>query len=155
MQRRPKTLVFLPLALALPCCAGKDISRDGPVVRIGDREWTVETARTARQRYDGLSGRSNIPPDRGLLFIYPAPRIIRLCMRDCAYPLDAVFIGADMRVVSAAAMTVEPDRAGRRVYTSERPAVYALEVRGGTVAAAGIARGDSVRFDGVDTRASE
>ncbi len=131
------------------------MSREGPVVRIGDREWTVETARTARRRYDGLSGRSDIPPDRGMLFIYPEPRIIRLCMRDCAHPLDAVFIGADMRVVCTAAMRVEPDCAGRRVYTSERPAVYALEVRGGTVAAAGIARGDAVRFAGVDTRAAE
>jgi uncharacterized membrane protein (UPF0127 family) len=67
-------------------------------------------------------------------------------MRGCYIPLDIAFIDADGYVVKTATMAVEDDLAGRIVYSSDRPAQFALEVPAGTLAAANVKPGSKVIF---------
>jgi len=133
------------LLAAIGCAAPPDAR---PRVRIRDRTWFVELATTGEQRYRGLSGRPALAEDAGMLFVYPYPRVLEFCMRGCDVPIDVAFLGADLRVVSIHQMRVEADRAGQEVYSSGRPAQYALEVRGGALRRAGVTVGDRAELLG-------
>lgn len=115
-------------------------------VTIRGQSWQVELATTAEQRYQGFSDRKDLPAGRGMLFIYPQPRVLDFCMRFCLIPLDIAFIGPDMRVVRMCTMEVEPYGRDTKLYGSEVPAQYALEVPKGALAAAGVKVGDKVEF---------
>lgn len=69
-------------------------------------------------------------------------------MRGCLIPLDIVFISTDLRVVAVHTMSVEPDLAGRKVYSSKVPAQFALELQAGQLALAGVKPGAVVTFAG-------
>lgn len=121
-----------------------------PKVSINGRSWRVELATTVAQRWKGLSGRTELAPDAGMLFVYPAPDVLHFCMRGCYIDLDIAFLGPDLRVVATHRMKVEPDRAGRALYSSGVAAQYALEVRVGALAGADVRVGDRAFFsDGV------
>ena len=117
-------------------------------MRIGQWTWFVEVAATRQGRYQGLSGRGHLPDNAGMLFVYPRETVLRFCMRRCAVPIDIAFIDRDLRVVKIATMAVEPDRTGRRQYSSDAPAQYALEVAGGLFERRGIRPGDKVTLLG-------
>jgi uncharacterized membrane protein (UPF0127 family) len=138
-----RAIGWLVIAAAVPGCAA---GGSGPQVRISQGRWQVELAVTNQQRYQGLSGRSSIPEGTGMLFVYPAARVRNYCMRGCPVPIDIAFIGADRRIVRTYTMAVEPDLAGRVVYSSGAPAQYVLEVAGGALAKAGVSVGDSVEL---------
>jgi len=123
-----------------------------PSVRINGHSWQVKLAMTARARYRGLSGRDNLPAERGMLFVYPRAKNLAYCMRGCEIPIDIVFISPAGLVVNVYAMQVEPDRAGRVRYESHVPACYALELAGGQAKLAGIAVGDRVEFINIPPR---
>ncbi|MBS3820348.1 MAG: hypothetical protein GVY16_06910 [Planctomycetes bacterium] len=118
-------------------------------VRIGGRVWTVELAMTNASRDRGLSGRRELPADRGMLFVFPREKTLNFCMRQCHIPIDVVFLDANGRIVNMHAMSVEADRVGRVRYSSYVPAQYALEVAGGTIKTAGLRIGQQVDLIGV------
>ncbi len=141
-------LVCFALYAVIVVADGCKPARSAPRVRINGTTWFVDLAVTRKERYKGLSGRRDLSDSAGMLFIFPDAAIRRFCMRGCYIPLDIAFIGADLKIVRMATMEVEPDRAGRRIYDSGRPAQYVLEVPAGTLARASIAVGDSVELLG-------
>ena len=139
--------ILLCLLAMLPIRCRKSAPSTATVT-IRSQTWRVEVAITAPQRYAGLSGRANLAEGQGLLFVYPAPRVLEFCMRGCDRPLDVAFLESDLRVVKIHTMAVEPGLAGRATYSSETPAQYALEVRGEALQRAGVQPGDQVFLSG-------
>jgi len=138
----------LLLCLALGA-AGGGCRRKAPAPRtvtINSHRWFVDLAVTDEQRYRGLSGRTELGVNVGMLFIYPDDRVLEFCMRGCPIDLDIAFISSRMRVVGVQAMSAEPDRVGRTIYSSRVPARYALEVAAGSLQRAGVRAGDRVTF---------
>lgn len=149
----PRTIssAALPIAAALIatlCLAGCRAQPAQPQVTIRAHTWRVDLALTPQQCFQGLSGVTNLPAGRGMLFIFPDSALRAFCMRGCYIPLDIAFLDDRLRVVHTATMAVEPDRAGRVVYASQLPAKYALEVPAGALSAAGVAPGDHAAFTG-------
>lgn len=139
-------LVFLAAAAAcLPGCGGEDDPKT-PQVTLRGRTWRVDLAMTQSRRYVGLSGRRELSPGTGMLFVYPDSAIREFCMRECYIPIDIAFLDADRRVVRMHTMQVEPDRLGRVAYSSDEPCQYALEVPAGELAEAGVQVGDVAEF---------
>ena len=137
-----KTLACAGLCLVLAHAApGCRKASQADRVTINGRTWQVELATTAQQRYQGLSGRRSLDDSGGMLFVYQRPKVLEFCMRDCHIPLDIAFITSDMRVTKVYTMAVEPDRAGRKQYSSGMAAQYGLEVGGGELARAGVVVG--------------
>jgi uncharacterized membrane protein (UPF0127 family) len=119
-----------------------------PRVTINGVTWKVELAVTDEQRRVGLSNRTELAQETGMLFVFDRPQILSFCMRDCYIPLDIAFIGSDKRVVQTYTMSVEPDRAGRAMYESRLPAKWALEVPAGSLDKAKVKIGHKVEFAG-------
>ena len=129
---------------AVPSWASQ--GNNGARVTINDCVWRVELAIDPADRYRGLGGRAALAKDAGMLFVFPEPDVQVFCMRDCLFDLDIAFLDADRRVIAIHTMRAEPERAGIATYSSNRPALYALEVRSGALAAAGVTLGDQAQF---------
>jgi len=126
-------------------------------VEIGGEPFELELALDAGSRYTGLSGRSAIDPNGGMLFVDPVERPQAMVMRDCPMPIDVAFLDASGEVVAIYEMRPElPRRPGEsrseyesrlRVYGSGVPAKFAIETAGGRLSEVGLQEGDRVVFD--------
>lgn len=110
---------------------------------IGAAELRVEVATTPATRACGLSQRDSLAPDRGMLFVFPAPAPRAFWMKDTRIPLSIAFLDADKTVTNTHDMA--PLDSGPR-YPSEGAARYALEVNQGWFEANGVTPGSVARF---------
>jgi uncharacterized protein len=112
----------------------------------GEVSFQVEIAATPEKREVGLMYRRELPPDHGMLFIFPAERINSFWMKNTPIPLDMIFISRERNIVGIVHETVPFSLEGRSVSV---PSQYVLEINGGLSRRYGFKAGDAVRFDAV------
>ena len=86
--------------------------------------------------------RTNIPPDRGMIFPYDPPQQVSFWMKNTLVPLDIIYIRSDgtiARIVNAQAMDITPLPSGE-------PIALVLEIAGGRAKQLGIKEGDTVSW---------
>ncbi len=103
---------------------------------------TVELARTSQEQETGLMGRTTLPADRGMLFIFPQPGLVGFWMKDTLIALSVAFIDANGQIIDIQEM--EP--MSETVHQPNRNYLYALEVPKGYFAAKNIKPGDKFTF---------
>lgn len=107
-------------------------------VYIGDKWFELELALDPESRYQGLSDRTAIDANSGMLFVFPQPAPLEFVMRRCLVPIDLIYLGPGGRVVAMHHMATEPyatpDNALRR-YPSRWPAQFAIELSQGSIEA--------------------
>lgn len=134
------------LALAGALTAAPTIAGDADALVIeasgGPVRFQVEIADTPEERARGLMFRDALPPDAGMLFVYPHEQVISMWMRNTLIPLDMLFIGADGRVVNIRERAVP---GSTETIPSAGPVRAVLELNGGTVARLKLKPGDRVR----------
>ena len=103
----------------------------------------VTVADTFQERYTGLSDAESLGPDEGMLFVHDGESERTYVMRDMAFPIDIVFIGADRRVTAVHHAEVEEppltQYSGRARWVLEVPYNWTVEH--------GVSVGDRVRLD--------
>ena len=128
VSRSPAGLEQVPLTIT----SGQRIHR-----------FTVEIARTQEEQATGLMDRSQLAPDRGMIFPFDPPRDASFWMKNTLIPLDMIFVRTDGSIANIAANTVplslEP-------VPSEGPVGAVLELAGGRAAELGIKPGDKVAW---------
>lgn len=62
------------------------------IVRIGDREWLVETVASPESRANGLSDRDTLCPDCAMLFRFDTEGTYGFWMKDMRFPIDIAWI---------------------------------------------------------------
>jgi len=114
-------------------------------IRSGKKthRFTVELARTAEEQAMGLMNRSELAPDRGMVFPFEPPREASFWMKNTLIPLDMIFVRADGTIANIEANTVplslDP------VFSAGAVAAV-LEIAGGRAAELGIKPGDAVKW---------
>jgi uncharacterized membrane protein (UPF0127 family) len=133
-------LALLVLFVACPAFSAgpQDLTID---TAKGPAHFTVELATTPAQRELGLMFRQALPPDAGMLFIYPDEESVAFWMKNTLIPLDMLFIGADGHIRRIAERAVP---LSETPIPSVDPVEAVLEVNGGTVERLGIRQGDLV-----------
>ena len=147
----------------------KPASRTAKVTIAGET-FDLELALDDESRFRGLSGRTEIARNGGMLFVFPdvSVRVQGFVMRDCPIPIDIIYVGRDGRVVSMFAMTPEAPRsdderelsrapgwawvnakyeARLQQYNSRYPAQYVIELAGGRLKDLKVQEGDLIEFD--------
>lgn len=100
----------------------------------------IEVAATPGARTRGLMGRASVPPGTGMLFLFPEPVSRRsFWMKNTLVPLEIAFV-RDRLIVEVRRMEPCPAEPCP-LTTSEATADSALELRPGTLAAAGLGAG--------------
>lgn len=101
---------------------------------------SVEVAATPSSRETGLMNRFSIPPDEGMVFVFPQPQPLSFWMRNTFAPLSIAFIDADGRILNIEDMAPRTDD----THPSSGAALYALEMRQGWFRRHGIGAGARV-----------
>ena len=116
----------------------------------GEVSFQVEIAATPEKREVGLMYRRELPPNHGMLFLFPSEKINSFWMKNTPIPLDMIFISRDRRIVGIVHETVPFSLDSRSVSV---PSQYVLEINGGLSRRYGFKAGDAVRFDDVAAEA--
>jgi uncharacterized membrane protein (UPF0127 family) len=137
--------LVLALALLLGTCGSSEAIDREPLTIVAANGTTahleVEIADTAEERQAGLMGRTELPLDTGMLFVFePPPR--GFWMKDTRLELTVAFIAACGEILAFA--DLEP--LSEEVKNISQPYSYGLEVDRGWFERNGIAVGDIVRL---------
>lgn len=154
-------LVFfiLFLALALMHAGGRGFPRpaneEEAVLSLGERSFSVSVADTAAEQIRGLSGRSRLGADEGMLFVFPRSERHGFWMKEMVFPIDIMWLndgepqtdaeGRRRLVVVDIKENVLPETFPEVFYPREK-AQYALEAKAGTVRGSDIRVGDRAVF---------
>ena len=153
-RRRLGVLVILLLALA-----GVAVYTNPALLITGYETTTVEAidgetgetlttvdvriADSTLKRYVGLSATADLATDEGMLFVHDDPGEYGYVMRDMAFAIDIIFIGADGEVTRI--YEAEPE--SRPLTTYEGAGQYVLEVPIGWSETHEVEPGDQISFD--------
>lgn len=101
-------------------------------------------ASTSVDRSRGLSGRASLPPDTGMLFVFPSSGTHGFWMKDMLFSIDIIWVDEEKRVVSLL-RDVSPETYPE-VFLPKTPARYVLELDSGGADEWGIATGTQLVF---------
>jgi uncharacterized membrane protein (UPF0127 family) len=128
---------------------GPDTTSNTPpkaiIVTFAGGSLKSEIASLQAQRTTGLSNRTSIAADSGMIFVWAQDRTpagASFWMQDTHFDLDVAFIGADKRVINIEAMTKET----MTLHSSQGNFRYALEAPKGWFAAHGVVAGSTATF---------
>ncbi len=113
------------------------ISRDGK-----EHGFNIELALTPQQQEIGLMGRTEMPKDAGMLFVFASEDKRAFWMKNTLIPLDMIFIRKDGTIGHVHDSAVPNDLTS---ISSEGPALAVLELNGGITKKFGIVAGDKVK----------
>lgn len=121
------TIVFFVLAL-VPGTGACPLQLPSIALYINGVQLNLEIAATPEARRCGLSGRKDLPPNAGMLFVLPKTMPFAVWMKDTYVPLDIAFLDATGRIVAIRQM--DPQHQDL-LYASPQPIRYAIEVHRG------------------------
>ncbi|MBN8598886.1 MAG: DUF192 domain-containing protein [Planctomycetes bacterium] len=163
MKHRTTILACAGLLAATACVSGCEeryaTTQKTTRVRVGEKTFTLELATDQETRVKGLSGRTTIPDDGGMLFVFPDSQVTshEFVMRDCPIPIDIIFLDRSKRVTATHAMKVEePRREGEDMvtyegrlkrYPSRFDSQYAIELQGGMLEKVPVKPGELINID--------
>jgi uncharacterized membrane protein (UPF0127 family) len=138
------------ISLACSTCKDETVWAPPPVEKngvsevrlaMGGVEVALEVAADKEKRELGLMRRRHLKPDRGMIFIYPEPRVMSFWMKDTWIPLSIAFLREDGTVVNIEEM--KPMVASPS-YVSQGLCRFAIEMNRGWFEAHGIKPGDRI-----------
>lgn len=124
-----------------------DFVRDGRTLKTIE----IEIADTDSTRARGLMERSVIPPDTGMLFVFPSAEPQSFYMASTPKSLDIQFYGPDSTLLNIAEDAVPHSFAS---LSSVGPAQFVVEVPAGYSRRIGLVPGDKIRWTDARTTAA-
>ena len=137
----------LSLLLALVSACGSEQGPRAVIEAKGDDVTVhVEVADTRAERARGLMGRSELPDDAGMVFVFPSSSTSAFWMKDTLIPLSIAFYdesGTIVRILDMEPCTRDPCV----LYDPEASYRGALEVNRGAFGRWGVSEGDVLRLE--------
>jgi len=116
-------------------------------VTIDHHTFAVEVATTSAQLELGLSNRTSLSQDHGMLFAFPVKGDYTFWMRNMRFPLDIIFIDTDKLVSIKQNAPPLDDTHKPVIYQPEKPANYVLEINAGLAQKFNFKLGDTVKIE--------
>ena len=111
-------------------------------LEIGDQRLTVEIALRPEEQMTGLMNRDALDSDRGMLFVFPAPKQASFWMHNTSIPLDLAFLDANGVILEIIPLVPFEEK---RVQSQSSKVSYALEVTRDWFASRGLKAGIKVK----------
>jgi uncharacterized membrane protein (UPF0127 family) len=119
-------------------------------VQIDSELIELEVASTPDERSTGLMYRTELPPNRGMLFVFEFPRIVQAWMLNTRIQLDMVFL-LDSEVKDIVANVPPCEVQFCPTYSSRVKVNQMIELAGGRAAELGLRVGDRLDIRFLDT----
>lgn len=126
-----------------PTASSNQVSFDSISLKIGDKHYEVEYAKTFEQRAQGLMFRKTLCEDCGMFFKFSSPKYAGMWMKNTFVPLDVAFIDRNGVITDIKPLTPH----SLESVGSSKEVLYALEMNQGWFAGNGIHVGDQVMID--------
>lgn len=137
----PKTtylIIFIILSLliylSIKLIIFKPSSPKSTTQKIGSEIFNLQIADTPYLLAKGLSGRDNLCPSCGMLFIFKSENYQTFWMKDTLIPLDIIFIKENGQITDI--YTASPERGKSdfqlTLYKSSQPTKYVIELSADT-----------------------
>ena len=117
---------------------------DMGTLTVASSTFSVMIAQTPDETTRGLSGMTSLPQDKGMLFIFDDNIVRGFWMPDMHFAIDMVWIDSNWRVIGIAQHATPESYP--KVFYSNGPAKYVLEVSDGASRTWGIATGTQLIF---------
>ncbi len=92
--------------------------------------FNIDVADTPQKRAQGLSGKTSLDAQSGLLFILNAPEYAGIWMKDMLFPIDIIWIGENMKIVGIE-KNATPE-SFPKIFTPTEKSLYVLEINAGS-----------------------
>src|SRR3989344_2799368 len=112
------------------------------IVSIRGKEVIVDLANTPESRSAGLSGRTSLNENHGLLFVFESSGIYSFWMQDMNFAIDIIWVNENRKIVDIS-HDLKPE-SYPDIYSPIAPAKFAIEVNSGWAKNNGIEIGDEV-----------
>ena len=93
------SFVFIIISLFIFNFVHKPDFVDIKYVKIAGQSVKVDLALTAAEQMQGLSGRTELKENEGMLFIFPQSGNYPFWMKDMNFPIDMIWLGEDLKVI--------------------------------------------------------
>ncbi|CAN5199841.1 hypothetical protein BH09PAT1_BH09PAT1_7920 [soil metagenome] len=115
---------------------------------FGTQKVTLDVADNEKSRETGLSGRSSLADNKGMLFLFDEPGIPTFWMKGMKFPIDIIFLNTDKVVtifknVPAPATTTETPNT---YYQPTYPSNKVIELKAGAADKYNIHEGDTIKL---------
>lgn len=107
-------------------------------IKIKDKEYRVNEARTEEQKKKGLRGVENLPENEGMLFYFDPPEEVSMWMKGVDIPLDIIFFNEDQE-----AILVQKGKPNDETLITVQDVAFVLELNKDS----GVKVGDDFEFD--------
>jgi uncharacterized membrane protein (UPF0127 family) len=104
-------------------------------IMVGKVLLAVEIAKTPAAQQKGLSGRTSLPSDHGMLFVFGHEDYWGFWMVDMKFPLDIIWFNSNRQAVFIEQNLPPCTPQNCPVFTPNMKAMYVLEVNAGFVSA--------------------
>lgn len=149
-MKRNRPLILLAVAgLFIGCDRGGSTHAYGELptttLTVGQTTLTLEIADEPEELSKGLMYRTHMPPDHGMIFVFPDEAYRSFWMKNTNIPLDIIFVNDAGEVVSVHQM--QPHDLNQTISKGE--ARFAIELNQGRAEALGIKAGDKLELPDV------
>jgi uncharacterized protein len=126
---------------------GRPAAAPDPSAIIRGNEVKLEVVKTPEEQQKGLSGRTSLAEQAGMLFLYEKPAIPGFWMPDMHFAIDIIWIDSRKRIAGITA-GITPETYPE-IFRPPAPIQYVLEVNAGWAEKYGVKPGDSVELHDV------
>jgi len=140
--------IFLFFATLLILCSSLLAAYEKRALQVGAVMYDVEVVQTVPERRQGLSGRSHLKSNCGMLFVYKNHREIpAFWMKGMLFPIDIIWISNDEVIQITSDIPVERcEEFCLQKYSPYKAIDHVLEINAGEAKEMGIQIGDRVKF---------
>jgi uncharacterized membrane protein (UPF0127 family) len=149
-----KNIILIAIILAVAFIAAfyflsKPVPMKTIPVKIADKEYNLEVAKTVSQQSNGLSNRTSLCPNCGMVFVFGLEGTLPFWMKDTLIPLDIIWINSKGYVVSIQTAAPEPNTPNSelKIYQNTIPAKYVIELNAGDAQKLGLKVGDKISLN--------
>jgi uncharacterized protein len=146
-----KTISIIIIAIIFICLyflvfryrPGKNIQ-----ISIKNQPFDVEIAKTIAQKSKGLSKRSFLCPNCGMLFIFDFNSTQPFWMKDTLIPLDMIWLDSLGKIVDIQTAVPEPNTpiTKLKIYQNSTPAKFVIELNSGVSQQLDLKIGDTINI---------
>jgi uncharacterized membrane protein (UPF0127 family) len=153
MPKTPSLIIFLIVSLliylSIKLIIFKPSTPNTVTQKINDKNFILEVADTPYLQAKGLSSRSSLCPDCGMLFIFNRESFQSFWMKDTLIPLDIIFIKANGEITDIYTAFPESGKSDFQLslYKSSQPIKYVIELNALTASNLNLKSGDLINLN--------
>ncbi|MBI2028250.1 MAG: DUF192 domain-containing protein [Candidatus Levybacteria bacterium] len=116
-----------------------------PMATINNNTFELIVAKTPKEMEIGLSETSELPKNKGMLFLFESPGYYSFWMRNMKIPIDIIYINND-KIVTIFSKAKPPQDAAETlvIYRPDEPSDKVIEINAGLAEEYSFKKGDKV-----------